>query len=204
MDEILERLFRRIQMLVGRGRVTQVDDSGPVQLLQVQASGLELADKRVRPQSFGLTSNPPAGSDAAMLSVSGDRSAAMVVGVNHQASRPRNLAPGESKLYSQDGKYVYMTASGGIVVEAKGQDVVVNNAHNVTWNLSGKLTIAAPGGIDLQTPLVKASGDVQDNSGANAQTMASMRQVFDNHDHDVKNVQPGTSTITSQKPNQLQ
>lgn len=204
MDEMFERLFRRIQMMVGRGRVTQVDDSGPVQMLQVQASGLELADKRVRPLQFGFSSNPPVGSDAALVALSGDRSAAMVMGVNHQASRPRNLAAGESMLYSQDGKYVYLTASGGIVVEAKGQDVVVNNARDVTWNLSGKLTINAPGGVDFNTPLVKASGDVRDNAASNAQTMATMRQVFDGHDHDVKNVQAGTSTVTSEKPNQQQ
>lgn len=204
MEQILERLFVRLRMLVGRGRVTYVDDTGPVQMLQVRASGLELADRRVRPQEFGLSSNPPVDSDAALLSVAGDRSATMVVGVNHQASRPRDLSPGETKLYSQDGKYVHLTAGGGIVVDAKGQDVVVNNARNVTWTLSGKLTIVAPGGIDLQTPLVKSSGDVQDNYETNDRTMDGMREVFNNHDHHVENVQPGGATVTSNKPEQHQ
>ncbi|CAB3923971.1 hypothetical protein LMG26846_05858 [Achromobacter insuavis] len=187
-------------MMVGRGVVTAVDDSGPVQLMQVRASGLEVADRRVRPQEFGLTSNPPVGSDAALAAVSGDRSSTMVVGVNHQGSRPRGLLAGETKLYSQDGKYVYLTADGGIVVEAKGQDVVVNNANNVTWNLSGKLTIVAPGGIDLQTPMVKSTGDMQDNYESNSRTMKGMRDVFNVHQHPVKNVQAGGSTVTSDKP----
>lgn len=200
----MERMFRRIQMLVGRGRVTRVDDSGPVQLLQVKASGLELADQRVRPQEFGMSSNPPLDSDAALMSVAGDRSATMVVGVNHQPSRPRNLSPGETKLYSQDGKYVYLTASGGIVVDANGQDIVVNNAKDVTWNLSGKLTIVAPGGIDLQTPMVKSTGDMQDNYETNGNTMKEMREIYDMHDHDVANVQAGSSTVTSKFPNQQQ
>lgn len=187
-------------MVVGRGVVTAVDDSGPVQLMQVRASGLEVADRRVRPQEFGLTSNPPVGSDAALAAVSGDRSSTMVVGVNHQGSRPRGLRAGETKLYSQDGKYVYLTADGGIVVEAKGQDVVVNNANNVTWNLSGKLTIVAPGGIDLQTPMLKSTGDMQDNYESNSRTMKGMRDVFNVHQHPVKNVQVGGSTVTSDKP----
>jgi phage baseplate assembly protein V len=203
-QQLLERLFRRIQMLAGRGRVTQVDDSGPVQRLQVQASALELADKRARVQEFGLTSNPPIGSDAALMALTGDRTAVMVVGTNHQGSRPRNLAPGETKLYSEDGKYVYLTASGGIVVDAKGQDVVVNNARDVTWNLSGKLTIVAPGGIDLQTPMVKSTGDMQDNYESNDKTMKEMREIYDEHDHDVANVQTGSSTVTSKHPNQQQ
>lgn len=84
MEQAIERLWRRLQMMVGRGVVTAVDDSGPVQLMQVRASGLEVADRRVRPQEFGLTSNPPVGSDAALAAVSGDRSSTMVVGVNHQ------------------------------------------------------------------------------------------------------------------------
>jgi len=201
---MMQRLFRRIQMLAGRGRITQVDDSGPVQMLQVKASGLELADKRARLQEFGLTSHPPVGADAAFIALAGDRTAVSVVGTNHQGSRPRGLAEGETKLYSQDGKFVYLTAAGGIVVEAEGQDVVVNNARNVTWNLSGKLTIVAPGGIDFQTPMVKATGDMQDNYETNENTMAEMRQIYDVHTHPVKNVQSGSSTVTSDAPMQKQ
>jgi len=203
-QHLFERLFRRIQMLVGRGRITQVDDSGPVQRLQVQASGFELADKRARVQEFGLTSNPPIGSDAALMAMTGDRTAVMVVGTNHQGSRPRNLAPGETKLYSEDGKYVYLTASGGIVVDANGQDVVVNNAKDVTWNLSGKLTIVAPAGIDLQTPMVKSTGDMQDNYESNDKTMKGMREIYDIHTHPVRNVASGSSTVTSDVPSQQQ
>lgn len=169
-------------------------------MLQVRASGLEVADRRVRPQEFGLSSHPPLGSDAALVSVSGDRSSTMVVGVNHQESRPRDLKAGETKLYSQDGKYVYLTDDGGIVVEARGQDVVVNNAKNVTWTLSGKLTIVAPGGVELDAPMVKATGDMQDNFQSNDRTMKGMREVFNDHNHPVRNVQSGGSTVTSDKP----
>lgn len=204
MEQAIERLWRRLQMMVGRGVVTAVDDRGPVQLMQVRASGLEVADRRVRPQEFGLTSNPPVGSDAALAAVSGDRASTMVVGVNHQGSRPRGLRAGETKLYCEDGKYVYLTADGGIVVEARGQDVVVNNANNVTWNLSGKLTIVAPGGIDLQAPMVKSTGDMQDNYESNNRTMKGMREVFNVHQHPVKNVQSGASTVTSDKPGEPQ
>lgn len=200
MEQVLERLWRRVQGMIGRGRVASVDDSGPVQKVQVRASRLELADSRVRAQEFGLTSNPPVASDVGLLSVAGDRSAAMVIGANHQQSRPRNLKPGEVKVYCQDGKYIYLTDGDGFVVDAQGQDVVINNARNVTWNLSGKLTIVAPGGIDLQTPMVKATGDMQDNYGSNDRTMKGMREVFNDHHHPVRNVQGGSSTVTSDKP----
>lgn len=202
MQREMEALFRRVQMLATRSRVTLVDDSGPVQIVQARTSALEIADKRVRVQEYGFTSNPPTDSDAVLLSLTGDRSGGVIVGTNHQGSRPRNLKPGETKLYCLDGKFIYLTAGGGIIVDAAGQNVVVQNANNVTWTLSGKLTISAPGGIEFDAPMVKSSGDMQDNFASNPHTMAAMRTIYDSHNHVVQNVQGGTSSVTSNTPTQ--
>ncbi|WP_175829724.1 phage baseplate assembly protein V [Burkholderia cepacia] len=203
-------LLTRVRNLFGRGRITLVDDTGPVQLVQLRMNGLEVPSGRYRVPEFGFSSNPPIGTDALALHVAGDRSAGAVIGTNHQQSRPRGLAPGESILYSQDGKRVYLTASGGIVVEAKGQDVVVNDAANVTWNCSGdfkivaggKFSVVAPGGTDFDTPMLASTGDMQDNTGTNNETMKGMRDLYDTHTHNVVEVQGGQSTITSNVPNQ--
>lgn len=196
----MESIFRRIQMMFGRGRVTYVDDSGPVQKVQVRLSGLETSDGRLRMMEFGFTSNPPDGTDVLALHISGDRSAGTVFATNHQKSRPTGLQPGESKLYSQDGKYVYMTASAGITIFANGQNVVINGAANVTVNCTGVYKVVAPGGVQFVTPLVSSTGDIQDNSGTNADTMADMREDYDTHGHPVVNVQTGGSTITTGTP----
>ncbi|MFX1687495.1 phage baseplate assembly protein V [Paraburkholderia sp. A2RI-6] len=198
---MLERARRNIQSIIGRARVKFVDDSGPVQKMQVLMNGIETPDNRLRVAEFGFTSNPPIDSDAITLHVAGDRSAGAVIGTNHQPSRPKGLQPGEAMLYSEDGKYVYLTASGGIVVEAKGQDVVVNDARNVTWNCTGVFKIVAPGGIEFDAPMVKSTGDMQDNFSTNAHTMAQMRSIFNGHKHPVENVQGGGSTIVSDVPN---
>ncbi len=202
-------VLSRVRSLFGRGRITLVDDTGPAQIVQVRMNGLEVPDGRFRVPEFGFSSNPPIGSDALMLHIAGDRSAGAVVGTNHQTSRPRGLAPGESILYSEDGKSVYLK-NGSIVVEAKGQDVIVNDAANVTWTCSGdfkivtggKFSVVAPGGSEFDTPMLSSSGDMQDNTGTNTETMKDMRETFDNHDHDVVEVQGGMSTIRSNRPNQ--
>ncbi|WP_419692246.1 phage baseplate assembly protein V [Burkholderia gladioli] len=202
-------ILDRIRNLFGRGRVTLVDDSGPVQIVQLRMNGLEVPAGRFRVPEFGFSSNPPEGSDALALHVAGDRSAGAVIGTNHQQSRPRDLAPGETILYSQDGKSVYLK-DGAIVVEAKGQDVVVNDASNVTWTCSGdfkivaggKFSVVAPGGSEFDTPLLGSTGDMQDNTETNSETMKDMRETFDEHNHNVRNVQGGPSTITSDQPNQ--
>lgn len=64
--------------------------------------------------------------------------------------------------------------------------------------------IVAPGGIDLQTPMVKSTGDMQDNYESNDRTMKGMRHVFNDHHHPVKNVQSGGSTVISDKPEEPQ
>ena len=183
LETYLDRLMRRIQMLFGRGRLTFVDDSGSVQIVQVKTNDLETSDTRYRMMEFGFSSNPPLGSDALMLHVAGDRSAGAVVATNHQPSRPTGLQSGESMLYSQDGKQVYLTADGGIVVEAKGQPVTINDASDVTCNCSGVFKVIAPGGVVFDAPTVSATGDIIDQSETGGKSMASMRATYNDHDH---------------------
>ncbi len=191
---MIDAVFRRIQMMFGRGRVTYTDDSGPVQIMQVRTSALETSDGRKRMAEFGLTSNPPVGSDVLTLHVSGDRGAGSVFATNHQESRPRGLNPGETMLYSQDGKYVYMTASGGISVFANGQPVNVAGATTVTINAATEVV--------MNTPLLKVSGDILDNYGTNTDTVAGMRTVANGHTHPILLVQTGSSNISTQPPTQ--
>lgn len=189
-----ERLFTRLRGLFGRGRVTYVNDSGTVQKIQVKGSDLATSDNRMRLAEFGLTSNPPNGSDVVYCAVAGDPGDVAVIGTNHQPSRPTGLQPGETMLYSQDGKYVYMTASGGISVFANGQPVNVTDATTVTINATTK--------VRMVTPRLECTGDIVDNCDTTGRSMAADRGIYDSHDHDIHNVQGGSSIITSNTPNQ--
>ncbi len=199
----VSRLATRVLLAIGRGRVTASNDAGVVQLVQVQLSPLETIDNMPRVAEFGFTSHVPNGTDAVALFIGGDRSKGVIVATNHQSSRPTNLAVGEAMLYSLIGQQVYLSAS-GIVVEAKGLPVTVNDASNVTVNCSGVFKVVAPGGVEFDTPTVKSSGDIVDNSGTNAHTMAQMRAIYDGHNHPVHGVQIGSSQVTTDPPNQQQ
>jgi phage baseplate assembly protein V len=193
---IAERTARRVLLSLARALVTTVNDAGGFQKVQVKLNALETIDNAPRSAEFGLTSNPPIGSDAFIVFLGGDRSNGVVLGTVHQASRPKNLQPGETMIYSQDGKYVYLTASGGIVVEAKNQSVTVNDATQVTINAASK--------VRMVTPLLEVTGDIIDNAGTNIHNMAQMRTIYDSHTHNVVNVQTGGSTITSTAPSALE
>ncbi|MCF6763846.1 phage baseplate assembly protein V [Pseudomonas fragi] len=172
---VMERLWRRVQLMSSWGRVTFSDDSRSVQLLQVKLNDSETRDDTPRIAEFGLTSRPPDGSDVLVVFLGGDRSKGVVVATAHQASRPKGLLAGETMLYDLWGKSVHLTKAGGIVVEAKGAPVTVNNATTVTIN--------AADSVELVTPLLHVTGDILagGNITDSVRSMAADRELFNQH-----------------------
>ncbi|AUB74894.1 baseplate assembly protein [Pseudomonas sp. Lz4W] len=175
MTGVMERLWRRVQLMSSWGRVTFSDDSRSAQLLQVKLNDSETRDDTPRIAEFGLTSRPPEGSDVLVVFLGGDRSKGVVVATAHQASRPKGLLVGETMLYDLWGKSVYLTKDGGIVVEAKGAPVTVNNATTVTIN--------AAESVELATPLLHVTGDIVagGNITDSVRSMADDRKLFNSH-----------------------
>ncbi|KAB0554024.1 phage baseplate assembly protein V [Pantoea stewartii subsp. stewartii] len=177
-------------MLLGIGRVTGMTDTGLTQTLQFRTPLDVMSAHRLA--EFGFSSAPPIGSDVLVASLGGDRSSPIVIATNHRGSRLTGLKAGETAIYNQTGMYVKLTAS-GIEVEAKGQSVTVSDATTVTINAST--------GVVMNTPSLKVSGDVIDNTGSgNASTLKQLRDAYNDHTHAVKGVQTGSSQVTSEAP----
>ncbi|HEV2364036.1 MAG TPA: phage baseplate assembly protein [Caulobacteraceae bacterium] len=190
-----ERLWRRALYAIGRGRVTLVDDTGVVQILQADfgpmgpSGSMALRDNTPRLAEFGFASNPPAGAHFVALSIGGDRSNTVVIATGHQATRLKNLAPGDSALYDSRGAYVWLTPT-GIVIEAKNQPVTINDATQVTINASAK--------VRLVTPRFEVTGDIIDNCDAQSATVKALRTAYDAHHHTGVTAGAGTSGTTDQ------
>lgn len=190
----VHRVARHIMLAISRGRVGASNDSGPVQTMQARLNQQETIDTLPRVAEFGFTSRPPAGSDAIILFAAGDRSNGVVVATNHQATRLKNLAEGDTAIFDSRGRYIWLGKDGGIVVSASGP-VTVNGATLVTINAGEK--------VRMVTPLLECTGQIKDLCDTPAgTTMAQIREQYDTHNHDVRNVQAGGSTVTSESPNQ--
>jgi len=130
----VSRLSHRLALMVGRGRISQSNDSGPVQIVQIPLNAKETPDL-MRVGEFGHASWPPDGTDGIVVFIGGDRSNGVVLGTHHLASRFKLGAKGESALFDAFGKSIWLKAEdGGIVVEANQTPVTVNNAKGITIN----------------------------------------------------------------------
>ncbi|CNB25485.1 phage baseplate assembly protein domain-containing protein [Yersinia similis] len=186
----ISTLYRQIKMLLGIGRVTAFDDSNEVQTVQYQTP-LEIHSDTPRLAEFGFSSGLPAGSDVVIGFLGGDRSSGMIIASHHPAYRHVGLNAGETVIYSQWGQFIKLTES-GVVIEAGNQPVTVSNATEVTVNASVK--------VRLNTPLLEVSGNIIDNADSNSTTLKTLRDAYNSHNHQLKNVQSGSATLTSETP----
>ncbi|EPF2606914.1 phage baseplate protein [Yersinia enterocolitica] len=79
-------------------------------------------------------------------------------------------------------------------------NITTPNPVNITCSTAN---ITAPDGVEMQTPLlhvsgnITADGNITDNAGTQSASLKELRDKYNSHDHDVVNVQGGSSTITS-------
>lgn len=188
MNQNLKKAAVRIAGMLGIGRITSQKDSGEIQQAQYQTP-LEVASAP-RMADFGFSSGLPVGTDVVIAFIGGDRSSPVIIASNHQGYRRTRLNEGETAIYNKWAMEVLLTEK-GVFIDAKGKDVEVNNATNVTINASE--------GILANTPVLKCTGDIIDNCESNTRTLKELRDAHNDHDHVVKNVQKGNDDATSEK-----
>lgn len=144
MIAAIERIYRAALLAFGRGRVTVVDDTGPVQKLQVKLGPLEIIDGMPAPHDYGFTSNPPVGSDVLVNFVGANRTNGVVVAIGSQSYRMKNLESGEVAIYDKLGQSVHLTAM-GIVIMSAGMPITINGDIQLNGSLNATGDIVADG-----------------------------------------------------------
>lgn len=148
------------------------------------------------------------GSSAIIMNpVAGDIGLIAVCDVDISVARAarKESVPGSNRKHSQsDAIYLGGLLNGQPTQFIEFADDALNitspNPVNITCS---KANITAPDGVEMQTPLLHVSGDITadgnitDNAGTQAASLKELRDKYNSHDHDVVNVQGGSSTITS-------
>jgi phage baseplate assembly protein V len=146
IDQRIRRHLAGIR-LVFRGVVTLIKAAGAVQLVQLDGlAGEQLQDAEYF-QHYGYTSNPPAGTMCVVLPVGGKTAHGIIIATEHGTYRLRNLAPGETALYSDEGDSVLLKR--GRIVQVTAGNALIVNTHDATVNCTGKATVKANGGVEI-------------------------------------------------------
>ncbi|WP_175282588.1 phage baseplate assembly protein domain-containing protein [Gluconobacter morbifer] len=148
----MQRLFRRIQGIFQVGTVSVAgDDAGEVQTAQVTVSGRSVRNGLPVVQQYGFSAVLPAGTDAVILSISGDASNGAIIGTLNKAARPKNLAQGQVCIFTEGGDQILLDNSGGtgIVMKPAAGKVKIEGDLDVTGdaNITGDAVI---GGISFE------------------------------------------------------
>lgn len=123
--------MQRMRLLISRGEAQRFDDTGGHQVLQVDGLPGETKDGVERVQNFGLTSHPPTGATPIMVAVGGSREHLVAVAVDHEQTRPRGLAEGETMLYNAYGVQFLFDKDGNAVLKCKTFRVIADDAMDV-------------------------------------------------------------------------
>lgn len=129
-----------------RGKITLVVSSEPIQRVQLNGLADEVLQELEHLQEFGFASNPPEGSEAVVIPLGGDTTHGVVVATQHGSFRIKNLNPGETAIFSQDGAKIVIKR--GKIIEADCDIFRVNCT---------KYVVNAKGSADFVTPKLETS-----------------------------------------------
>lgn len=146
----------------------------PVQLANVDGLAGEPVPGLELMQHFGFTSTPPDGTTAIVVPLGGRTSASVIVATEHSAHRLVLNERGEAAIYTQDGSWVHLKREGQVHIKAGVRVLIESPLTETTGSLRVGGNVAAVGTIT----------DLVDSGGA---AMSSMRDTFNEHDHDENN-----------------
>lgn len=158
LRRFVQPIVTKLRLLISRGEVKLVDDSKKMQALQVELLEDELHDEIEHFQEFGFTSHPLEGAEVLYLSVGANRDAGVVVCVSDRRFRPKNMAPGDVCLYTEDGERVYLNKADDVVhIGAKAAAEFIAQAAKTDTAIQN-LQVAFDAHIHTTTATVGPSG----------------------------------------------
>jgi phage baseplate assembly protein V len=181
VKKLISPISMTARMATARGSVERVRDNSKIQTVQITLLDEEVRDRVERLQNYGLSSNPPEGSDAAVIFIGGNRDHGIIIAVDSREYRKKNLAPGEVCIYDKNGSEILLSSGRKIEIKSDlGLEVTINGI---------KTTIDSSG--------IVTQGDISDNLGtldALRQRVTELEQRYNIHAHGVVALPVSTTT----------
>lgn len=167
VEKLTEDMRNRVRLMVGRAILAAVNDGGAIQTAQADCLADETHDDVERVQEYGFTSVPLPGAEAVMVFPGGNRDHALIIATDDRRTRLTGLQPGEVAIYTNNGDKVVIHADGTIEVVASAKVQITSPLVTMSGNLQ-------------VTGNIVAVGDISDHTN---KSMAGMRGVYNSHTH---------------------
>lgn len=165
VQKLLEPLRRGLGLMLGRAVINLVNDAGDLQLIQVSRLADETADGLERFGEYGLTSNPPAGSEAIVASMGGVRSHGIVIAVENRQWRFKGLPAGGVAMYDDQGQVFKMTTAGTELITTL--PITVHSTASVAINAPDVTVTADTATVDADTVHLTGDGQLDGDCNVN-------------------------------------
>lgn len=176
----LERLGRRLSLVVARGILKLVKDSTGLQIVQIGVLDGEVRSELERFQNYGFTSHAAPGAECVAVFPGGSRAVGYVLAVDDRGVRKKSLAEGEVAVYHRDGVTFVLLKNGEmqikagtkITLEAPTIDITASTALNLT---APAIALNGSTSVLVTTPLFnpQAKGDYKAHTHGGVQTGGS-------------------------------
>ncbi|MEG1604097.1 MAG: phage baseplate assembly protein [Cloacibacillus sp.] len=121
-----------------------VNDSVPLQSVQIDALAGETRSDVERVQEYGFTSMPQADCRGIAIFIGGDRSSGVVIATDDTRYRKKDLLPGEVAIYTDEGDYIHFKRGKEIEIVTGCKLIVTAPQTEITGDISilGNVTVS--------------------------------------------------------------
>lgn len=157
----LRAISSAVARLVTRGRVVLADDTAtPHQRLQVRGLAGEVLSDVQRPQPAGLATLPRADAEVLLLEVGAAHDHVIAILAPDDASRPKDLVPGETVVHGEGAVKIRLKPSGDLEIDnGSGAVVQVTAAGDV--NVNGGDVVIDGGNVSVTGSQVTIDGSTE-------------------------------------------
>lgn len=143
---LLDRLDRKVRLMVGRCVLKLLTDTNPSQVVKVDMYKGETRDEVERLQDYGWTSIPLEGAQGLVVFCGGDRAHGAVVKMDDRRYRPTKLKPGDVKIYTdkdkEQGHSIYLK-SDDRKITVRCKDLVIEADESITITAGKGISVTA-------------------------------------------------------------
>lgn len=155
LQKTIAPVLNRVKNLFSRAVISRVYDSTKMQEVQASVLADETHDGLERIQNYGMTANPPLGSEAAIFFVNGNREHGLVTAVEDREARKAALdnvetvtdqavGSGDVLIYTTSTNFILMRAGGNIIIHSPetirldAKNIEFHATEKIKWDVDGR------------------------------------------------------------------